>query len=359
MPGQLVALAEINDAQLSRWRRLAAAAVEPNPFFEPEFLIPATEALAARDIRVAVVERGDEWDALVPVKQVSRWHRVPVPGTVGWDHRYCFLGTPLAREAGLERTVGELANTVIGRASGLFFGLDTIAADGPVFAAIEQAAAARSIRVTALRRFERATVRRRPDGAYLSIKPKHRREYRRQRDRLGEQLGAPLETTDEAGETTSVEDFLELEASGWKGRAGTAFAQIPGHARFFRSICERFAAAGRLQLLALRSGRTPVAMKCNLLAGEGVFCFKIAFDERWTRFSPGLLLELDNIERFHAEPGLMWMDSCADPDNEMINRLWPDRRALATIALGKGLPGTLSRGTFRVARQARKALKGS
>jgi hypothetical protein len=55
----------------------------------------------------------------------------------------------------------------------------------------------------------------------------------------------------------------------------------------------------------------------------------------------------------------MWMDSCADPDHEMINRLWPDRRELTTVALGKGLMGTLSRGTFRAARRARNTWKGS
>ncbi len=33
---------------------------------------------------------------------------------------------------------------------------------------------------------------------------------------------------------------------------------------------------------------------------------------------------------FHEDRAEQWQDSCADPDNEMINRLWPDRRRLST-----------------------------
>ena len=33
-------------------------------------------------------------------------------------------------------------------------------------------------------------------------------------------------------------------------------------------------------------------MKCNVLSGDAVFCFKIAHDETFARFSPGVQLEL-------------------------------------------------------------------
>ena len=32
------------------------------------------------------------------------------------------------------------------------------------------------------------------------------------------------------------------------------------------------------------------------------------------------------------------MDSCADPDNQMINRLWADRARLCTVVLAKDGP---------------------
>ena len=80
-----------------------------------------------------------------------------------------------------------------------------------------------------------------------------------------------------------------------------------------------------LRKLELRVGERAVAMKCNLIAGPAIFCFKIGHDASLARYSPGIQLELENVELFHRSDAA-WMDSCAQPDNAMINRLWPDRR---------------------------------
>ena len=191
----------------------------------------------------------------------------------------------------------------------------------------------------------------RPDGSYFDgMRPHHRRELRRLRRGLERLIGAPLTTRDASGDPGACLRFLDLERAGWKGRAGTAFASSSAHAEFFRAICERFAASGRLELLTLEAGDRTVAMKCNLLAGEGAFCFKIAFDEDFARFSPGVQLELDNVERFH-EGSAAWMDSCAAPDHPMINQLWPDRRRIQTVMLpSRGAVGRVSRCGARMAR---------
>jgi CelD/BcsL family acetyltransferase involved in cellulose biosynthesis len=108
-------------------------------------------------------------------------------------------------------------------------------------------------------------------------------------------------------------------------------------------MCERFAGAGRLALYELRAGSRTVAMKCNLIAPPGTFMFKIAHDEELGRFSPGVHLELASVEKF-LESELQWMDSCADPQNQMINRLFPHRRELSTTVLVRGaLRGLASR----------------
>lgn len=91
------------------------------------------------------------------------------------------------------------------------------------------------------------------------------------------------------------------------------------------------AGRGRRQMLALRLDGRPIAPKMNLLGGAGAFAFKIAFDESFARFSPGVQLELDNVRRAHELPGLLWMDSCAAPNRFVINHLWPDRREMQAL----------------------------
>jgi CelD/BcsL family acetyltransferase involved in cellulose biosynthesis len=120
-------------------------------------------------------------------------------------------------------------------------------------------------------------------------------------------------------------------------------------------MCREFADAGRLQLLELRGGGETLAMKCNLLAGDTIFCFKIAYEEKWASLSPGIQLELDMLKLFHEESEARFIDSCADANNSMINRLWPDRRSLVTQVLpGHGASGRAARPALIAARSLRE-----
>jgi hypothetical protein len=91
-------------------------------------------------------------------------------------------------------------------------------------------------------------------------------------------------------------------------------------------------------MIALRYNGRPIAYKLNFLSGVGSFAFKIAFDEEYARYSPGVLLELENIRLLHERPQIRWMDSCADPERFMINHLWTDRRVIQTIVVSTGKP---------------------
>ena len=109
-------------------------------------------------------------------------------------------------------------------------------------------------------------------------------------------------------------------------------ASRPEHAQFFRDVCADFARRGCLQLRSLEVSGAPVAIKCSLISGNTVFCFKSAYDERYASSSPGYQLEVHDMECFATE-GRSWQDSCTDPHNSMINRLWPGRRSLANILI--------------------------
>jgi len=84
---------ELSAGDIRRWASLASASIEPNPFFEPAFVLAAAEHLGDRDLSLLVVESADRWTACLPVRRL-RLAGVPV-ALRSWCHAYCFLGTPL------------------------------------------------------------------------------------------------------------------------------------------------------------------------------------------------------------------------------------------------------------------------
>src|SRR5450432_467882 len=58
---------EIGAAEQSAWRELGNQAAEPNPFYEPEFMMPAFRRLGLRGAGLRVVREGRDWVACLPV----------------------------------------------------------------------------------------------------------------------------------------------------------------------------------------------------------------------------------------------------------------------------------------------------
>lgn len=337
-----VPLDELSADDIERWAALAAAAIEPNPFFESAFVLAAAERLGGQDVSLLVVESGEHWTACLPVRRV-RVAGVPV-ALRSWCHAYCFLGTPLLEAGTPEAAALGLVDLALA-APGHRLVLERLRADGEAGAALRAAIEDLGVETVIETSHERALLKRTSDGERrATISSHHRREVNRLGRQLAAHLGGELSVRDEAGEPAAVTAFLELEQSGWKGERGTALASRPAHAAFFEQVCRSFADDHRLELLSLWVGDRRVAMKCNLYAGEGGFCFKIAHDATLRRFSPGVQLERENIRIFDEQRSEAWQDSCADPDNAMINRLWPGRRQTTTTVLARaGLGATASR----------------
>ncbi len=345
---------------LARWRELAARAIEPNPFFEPEYVLPLARGLGQEgDVRLLVARDGDEWRACLPVHSTKDWHRIPMRSLATWRGHvlYGLLGTPLVAPDGAEESLSALLDGMRrAEPRTRFAGLDWVADDRAMSEPLAGALGSLSPTPLPFRRFERAALCRRPEPTYLeeTLSSKHRRELRRQRRKLGEALDGEPEMVERAGEDAAYERFVALEGAGSKGDRGVVVSADPGHVEFFIEMCRGFAEMGRLQLLELCGSGQVIAAKCNLLAGDTIFCVKIAYDEKWSAYSPGIMLESDMIEHFHDESSASFMDSCADPNNAMINRLWPDRRPITTHAMPAGaLSGLATRSVLAIGRIAR------
>ena len=328
-------------AHLPAWEALAARALEPNVFYEAWMLLPALDSYGGPQVRVVLVYDDAGLRGLFPFEAAAQFRGLPVQYLRLWKHIHCYLATPLVDREHAPACLAALLDWLARdpRGAGVVeWGL--VGGDGPF-----ERALMRVLDETSRRRFlsqtsERAYLRPREDAERFfdaALTSKRRKEYGRLERRLAE-LG-PLEYAeleDAAQAPAWIAQFLGLEASGWKGRRGSALASNDPNRLFFERAALGAAQRGRLMMLALRVGGRPVAMKCNFLADGGAFTFKIAYDEAYAKYSPGLLLELENIRSFHRSPALSWMDSCAEAGHFMANRLWLDRRSLMTLVTASG-----------------------
>jgi CelD/BcsL family acetyltransferase involved in cellulose biosynthesis len=329
------------------WQALGAAAISPNPFYEPWMALPAIAAAENTDALHFVLifgppaKQGERplW-GFFPLEMQARCLHLPIRNLALWQHRYCYLTVPLI-DAGHVTEVLEAfwrwfqANPLDAAV------LDTnhLLADGPFHAAFTEFAIGRS--ALPLATYPRAFLSpAQPGESYIAstVAKKRLKEYARQEHRLSEMGKLEYRLLDCVDDANAWSDeFLRLEASGWKGQSGgRAFANYAPDAEYFRAITPEALRRNRLQFLALCLNGEPIAMKYSIMAAEGGFTVRIAYDETFAKYSPGVLLELETIRRVAADPGTRWLDSCAAPRHPMADRLWAERRMIRRSLFSSG-----------------------
>lgn len=329
--------------EIARWDALAQWPAEPNPFFESWYLLPSLRAFdPAGSVRLACLEADGELAGILPLRRSWSYYGYPVPHWRGWCHPNCFLGAPLVAR-GLEKdfwsSLLQWADAHPGPA--LMLHLSHLPLAGSTVAALREACADDGRTWATVERQERAMLASdlSPE-AYLdaAVPTKKRKELRRQHRRLAEEGVLEFSRREGAeGLDQWIADFLLLERSGWKGAAGSALACSPQTEALSTDALRGAAQRGKLERLALMFDGRPIAMLANFVTAPGAFGYKTAFDEAFARFSPGVLLQLENLAMLER-PGIEWTDSCAAADHPMIDHLWRERRAIGRINVAIGGP---------------------
>lgn len=333
-------------AMTPAWEALARRAGGPNPFFEPWFLAPSLRRFdPGGAVHLAMLWRDGRMAALMPIWLDRAYHGRRMLHLSAWIHPNSFCGAPLV-EPGFEeefwRACLPWADRTTDRA--LFLQMPQMPAGSAATRALMAVCAGEDRSGRIVHREQRAMLESGLDSeAYLAgaLSTKKRKELRRQRKRLDE-LGEVsfVRLRDDVGLEDWVDRFLALELRGWKGTEGSALACDPRTAALLRESLTGAAEAGLLERLELALDGEPVAMLINFLAAPGSFAFKTAFDEAFARFSPGVLLQLENLALLE-DPAIAWCDSCAAADHPMIERIWRGKREIVWINVAIG--GTIRR----------------
>jgi CelD/BcsL family acetyltransferase involved in cellulose biosynthesis len=329
------------------WMELAKNAIDPNAFYEPWWLIPSLRHLDPQRKTLFVFifapdpdcpTRPEKLCGMFPFELASNYRGLPSRVLRSLRPTYNRLCTPLVHSAFVPECVGTLLDWAEhSRESAPLVEFRFITGEGRVAQELHQQISERHWTALQSDCTTRALFRPMSNAdAYLgsALRGKHLKEFRRLEKRLGE--GGPTEyrCLERQGDAAPwIASFLELESSGWKGQDGSSLASRTETCGFFREAALEAHRHGQLMMLGLFHRHRPIALKCNLVSGRGSVAFKIAFDEEYARYSPGMLLEIENLRRLHDMPEIAWMDSTAESRHFMINRLWIDRRTVETLVV--------------------------
>ena len=325
------------------WEALAADALEPNPFYEHWMLLPALEAYGAGDgFRCIAVWDNGTLGALFPMRLKWGWRRMPLTALRSWRHRNMLTCTPLIRAKAGHQGAAQYIAAVVGSGLASLVEFDWIAAGGPFFAALTDAMAQGQWPWMLTDAYARALLvrGRDPRECFNSNMKNNLRRWRARLAAAGALTPVRLAPGDDLAAWT--EAFMRLEASGWKGRAGSALACREDDRRFVAAVFGEAFRRGQLQISGLDLGGRPLARHIMISAGDGSFSFKLAYDETHAKCSPGILAEVENVSQFLETPALRWIDSNTARESTGYARVWKDRRTVQRVAIGVRPAGALA-----------------
>lgn len=318
-------------------RALEQMTLEPNAQGSADFLLAACHHFPenAAPSFIAVFFADDSATRrLVGLFPMART-RFDLTGSIrrSWTHSFSTFGAPLIAADMAETVVAALLPT-LGAAPNAHSALclSGLTADGPVAKAIQSVAASLGLKVDLLSRHQRAA---------LSVPPASPEAYNRrmktrsrQRRRLSERGALTFRIAESYDEIrAALETFLAMEARGWKGANGTALVQNPAHSNFTRAMVWSAAQHGNIRIAELQLDGVTIASTVMQIAGTRGFLWKIAYDESYAAFSPGVLLILD-LTQWLIEDGLCTLvDSCTEAGNPMMEALWSERIEIADLMI--------------------------
>jgi CelD/BcsL family acetyltransferase involved in cellulose biosynthesis len=328
-----------------QWDELAAAALEPNPSYESWMLLPALRTLG----RASAVQCVLVWEqrsgptaatrlvGFLPFQRFRSIRGLPAPMLSSWCHSSFLLGSPLVRADCAEDCLRTLLDWIDDSANVAAVEFRHLPADGAFYGLLARELQERRCAKTETRIFSRAMLCKAENADHYLKRAlsKNDRHALRRRERRLRECGTLTRVALGPGDdpTSWLRDLLRLEASGWKGKSGGAFSCDEAQHRFAIEALTAAHARGRLKIVGIDLDGRPLSRQCILTAGTCSYAYRTAYDETYAQYGPGVMVAIDTIRAFHELPGVDCMDSLTAPDNDVLNRLWLDRRTIHSMVV--------------------------
>lgn len=334
------------------WDGLASNALECNPWLSRQMVLAGLDALEAKAGYHALALYKTDSDELIGFLPFRVRGFGPLAVGRPALNLYQVGGTPLiSREHTPLALTGLLQMMAAGQQIPRRWMFPHVALDGMFRERLTTKAERAGLDIGVAAVYQRPVLRRDAedfsDHVATVVGKKRVKDIERNLRRLAQEGTVEFERVSEPQAVAArVEDFLRIEASGWKGKRGTAFLSRPRDASFARRAYGGMPdAAGLASVDSLLLDGEPIAISINISTGQTLFAPKCAFDERYRKFGPGMVLEYKVIEAFFAEDAHSEMDAATTVDDHIISELWGKTRPMGTLVVGPA--GLATRGLAR------------
>ena len=339
--GELLPLSEALIRQMeTEWAALVRSPAEPNAFMTLWMVRPALPLLQEVGAKLFAVRHEGRLVGVTFLAHDRGYAHLPLGVMRSALHCHQFLGTPLVlsgHETAFAEALCDWLNGLSDETA--LCQLTHLEGEGPVAAALRSVADMRGLRCDEVDRHQRAMIA--EDSSYEDYLAKHvsskrRKKLGRLRRRLEEQGKVEVETLSDIADLAGwTEGFIAMEHLGWKGDAGTSVQSSAIETDFFNNFLLAAAEAEALRFARLTLNGEALAYTIDLKAGREVFALKVAYDPAWSRFSPGVLLEMENLKYYLEEPDIARVDSCAAPDHSVLSHLWGQEKEIVQLVIGR------------------------
>ncbi len=339
-------------------RDLNRRALAPNLVHEGSILAPALKYLDDQSCPLEVIMVWQRTEgatgSTLTSKRLIGWlvvHQTRALPAIGfsylrnWHHLYSYMGHPIVDSDNADAALSALFDEAVVQpgACGRLM-MSNVPGTGPMYDAILRVAEDKGLLSHEIGHHERAAMITELSGEdYLksALSGKKRKEFRRLKNRLGD-LGTLKFETFQAQDDVAlwVQNFMDLEVAGWKGRKHTAFNNCQNWADFLKASTLNLAENGQCKIWRLTLDGKTIAITIAHHAGHQAWLTKIAYDEDYAKYSPGVLLVLEVTKSIADDPTITELDSLATPDHPMINRLWREKISSTDILIANNQSGS-------------------
>jgi hypothetical protein len=339
---------------------LSRRVMEPNVFFTARILAPAMPRIDDRSVRFALIrdENGSRsrMRLLMPFSIEKPGFAVGPSVLRVWANPFGPLGTPLVDAEQAAATIDDLLTALSAPDLRLpkVLVLPELRLDGPFAQLLKGVALARDLPLSISELHQRPMLQSTQYGdAYLreSMGAHHRRDIERQWRQLSQLGTLTYEVARQSDDVRlRLEEFLALEAKGWKGRKRTALVSDRFRAAFAREAIDNLSEVDGVRIHTLNLNGNAIASMIVFMTMGEAYTWKTCYDEDFAKYSPGKLLAA-RITDWHLDDlNIQRTDSCAIENHPLMSHMWKEREAMGTIIVG--LSPNSDRDVRQVATQA-------